>query len=175
MELLKTWLSLIVAEIIDICINLNHRNCPGCTDGIQSPILHHHNALNLKDIIEKYLDQAWTFIDLKDLFNKLSARIEDQRSNIEQSEFIKMAESLKFILTAKAIYYGDYINVENEKVINDLRCTSASLYSPSSPKYEPSPVLEYQPTPVPKKRAKKNNTTSITKPAIQSTDILNSA
>ena len=116
---LKLWLCHISAELINSCLSLNIENCPGCRDGILSPILHFHTSFSLKDVIEKYFDTASKKMDVEYLCEKFCTKL-DLGDEQTYYRFIEVGKSFLKTLTAKALYYGDYITVENDKLVSEL-------------------------------------------------------
>lgn len=160
MDVFKLWLGYIAAEVIDKCISLNLQSCPACKNGVLSPILHFHNHLNLKEIIETYFDGASNNMDVNSLLQKFANKL-NVLDISNGGELIMIGQTFVRTLTAKALYYGDYITAENDKIVSDV-LNSAALnadiphpteYNPASPSYEPAPIK--------RKIPKKNNKTSI--------------
>lgn len=145
----KLWLCHISAELINSCLSLNIENCPGCRDGILSPILHFHTSFSLKDVIEKYFDIALKKMDVEYLSEKFCTKL-NLRDEQSYDRLIKVGKSFLETLTAKALYYGDYITVENDKIVSELIVMDISDNDNTS---EFTSIPERYPSePAPKKR-----------------------
>ena len=147
MDAERIWLGFIASEIFNGCIQLNKDNCPACKNGIISPILHFHNALNLHDITEKYFSIVIQNLDLKAIFEKFSAKILSMYGVTSNNELITIGGFFLKTINPKALYYGDYITAEidgfvcdgfNKSCADSTNSTSV-LYDPESPSYEPIP------------------------------------
>ena len=127
------WLGFLAAEIILRCVERNLQSCPGCRDGIFSPILHLHYSLNLNQIIKKYMKPVITCIDIDSIFQ---IYLDKFGSEIEGDELIALGKHFMKALTPDALYYGNYVTVDNDfdihNKIDDKQCIA--------PTYEPTPI-----------------------------------
>ena len=164
MDALNTWLGYIVSEIINTCININLQNCPGCRDGMISPLLHFHTSLSLKDIIETYFSTALTCINIDVLYKNFCSKM-NIGDCVNSKELLSLGHSFLRTVNEKAVYYGDYITTENDKIVSDALANSAlsanivTQTNCTAQSYEPS----YEPTSIPKKKIvrKRKNTSKI--------------
>ena len=150
----RAWLGFISSVIVDGCIQQNKQNCPACKDGMKSPILHFHNALNLHDIIEKYFAIVIRTIDMKALFEKFEAKMSvygkysEFITSYNNSELITTGQFFLKTLNPKALYYGDYITPDIDSLVSitdsninlEAGIVPPVAYNPESPSYEPTPV-----------------------------------
>ena len=134
MDAFRTWLAFLSADIIQRCTTRLHLECPGCRDGLLSPLLHYHTHFSLHDTMKKYMDTVVLEIDLQQLFNEFLIKF--GLFDLPNDEFVKLGQNFVRFSTPDAIYYGNYINKEND----------AALYV--QPTYEPTPIK-------PKSRKKK--------------------
>ena len=128
MDSFRTWLAFLSAEIIQRCTTRLRQECPGCTAGLLSPLLHYHNHFNLHDAIEKYMPLIVLEMDLQQLYSEFSIKF--GLFDLANDEFVKLGQNFVRFSTADAIYYGNYITKEND----------AALYA--EPIYEPTPIKQ---------------------------------
>ena len=119
MELYKRWLCHIAADLINNCLSLNLENCPGCRDGLTSPILHVHTSFSLKDVIEKYFDGGVERTDIDTLYKFFSNKME-LPDDPKYDELITLGKSFLRTLNPRALFYGNYITAENDKLVEEL-------------------------------------------------------
>ena len=72
MDNFRTWLAFLSAEIIQRCIDRLQQECPGCRDALQSPLLHYHNQLNLRETMVKYMPIIVLEMDIQQLFSEFT-------------------------------------------------------------------------------------------------------
>ena len=115
MDYNKTWFAFISAEIIRQCINICSKECLACKDGngILSPLLHHHNQLNLRQKMERYIERVeLNLMTLFDLFV-----IQFGWFGLDRDQFLNNAQAFIDFSTPDAIFYGKYITYENDFAI----------------------------------------------------------
>ena len=126
MDAFRTWLAFLSADIIQRCTTRLQQECPGCRDGLLSPLLHYHTHFSPHDTMKKYMDTVVLEIDLQQLFNEFLIKF--GLFDLPNDEFVKLGQNFVRFSTADAIYYGNYITKEND----------AALYV--QPTYEPTPI-----------------------------------
>lgn len=113
MEYNKTWYAFISAEIIRQCIDICANECLACQNGILSPLLHHHNELNLREKLEHYLDRVE--LNLLTLFDQFVMQF--GWFTLDRDQLICHAQAFADFSTPDAIFYGKYITYENDFAI----------------------------------------------------------
>ena len=127
MDVSKTLLAFLSAEIIEQCIVKLKLDCPGCQEGLLSHILHRHTHFSLLETIRLKLPEISTEVDIKKLYNNFLIRfgLFDQ----PDSELVNIGQCFIRFSTAEALYYGNYITKDNEKHFYEAE-------------YEPTPVKD---------------------------------
>ena len=113
MDFNKTWFAYISAEIIRQCIDMCTKECRACKDGILSPLLHYHNELNLREKMVRYVDRVE--LDLTTLFDLFI--IQFGWFGLDRDQFLANAQAFIDFSTPDAMFYGKYINYENDFAI----------------------------------------------------------
>jgi len=113
MDCTKTWFGFLSAEIIKQCIELCDKECPACKNGILSPLLHYHNELNLREKMEKYISR--TVMDLPKLFDVFIIRFGVY--SLDRDQFVNLGKNFINFSTPEAIFYGKYVNYENDQAL----------------------------------------------------------
>ena len=113
MDCTKTWFGFLAAEIIKQCIELCDQECPACKDRILSPLLHYHNELNLREKMEKYINK--TVLDLPKLFDGFVIRF--GVFSADKDQFVSLGQAFINFSTPEAIFFGKYINYENDNAL----------------------------------------------------------
>jgi hypothetical protein len=111
MDYTGTWFGFLAAEIVKQCIELCDQECPACKDGIIAPLLHYHNELNLREKMGKYISK--TVVDLSKLFDQFVIRF--GLFTLDQDQFVNIGQSFINFSTPEAIFYGKYINYDNDQ------------------------------------------------------------
>ena len=140
MDSCKTWIAFLVTVIIERCVVHLKKDCPGCQNGVLSPLLHYHTHFTLLDTIKKYMQTIVNEMDMQSLYN--SFLIKFGYFETTEEEFVKLGQSLVRFSTPDAIYYGNYITKENDH----------ALYA--EPTYE---IQNYEPTPAKEKKSRKRS------------------
>ena len=128
MDPFRAWLAFLSADIIQRCTTRLQQECPGCRDGLLSPLLHYHSHFSLHDVMKKYMEIVVLEMDLQQLFSDFMIKF--GLFDLPNDEFVKLGQSFVRFSTADAIYYGNYITKEND----------AALYA--QPTYEPTPIKQ---------------------------------
>ena len=136
MDCNKTWFAFLSAEIIRQCIEICAKECPACIDGILSPLLHHHNELNLREKMERYISRVE--INLSSLFDKFVIQL--GWFTLDRDQFVNIGQAFVNFSTPDAIFYGKYITYENDFAIyGSLGGTeNQSIAKPATPVEEKS-------------------------------------
>ena len=113
MDCTKTWFGFLAAEIIKQCIELCDQECPACKDRILSPLLHYLNELNLREKMDKYINKTTT--DLPKLFDAFVIRF--GMFSIDRDQFVNLGQAFIGFSTPEAIFFGKYINYENDQAL----------------------------------------------------------
>ena len=113
MDSCKTWLGFLSAEIIRQCIELCAVQCPGCRDGMISPLLHNHNILNLHEKLRNYMHHVE--LNLSTLLDTFSVHF--GLFTLDRNRFLEIGGAFSHFSTPDAIFYGKYINSENDYAI----------------------------------------------------------
>ena len=126
MDAYKTWLAFLSAEIIERCTARIKEECPGCKEGLLSPILHRHTHFNLLETIRAKMPEISCELDVRKLYNSFLIRF--GMFDLSEDELVMLGQSFLRFSTPDAIYFGNYITKDNEKLFyNNLE-------------YEPTPV-----------------------------------
>ena len=125
MDCCKTWFAFLCAEIIDQCMERCQRDCPACCDGFQSPLLHFHLQRNLREKLDLYFYRVVPELDIAELFNKFM--IHFGWMDLTKDEFISIGQSFVRFSTPDAIFYGKYLNKENDYAIYGREPCDTSL------------------------------------------------
>ena len=114
------WIAYIVDNLVKEYLTESKDNCPGCKDGKQSPILHLHLQLGLKDILEFYLHAATVKVDvlLEDLLMKFVVQLNIKLNEMDKASYISHGRMLLKTCTPGSIYYGNYVNEVYDDIIN---------------------------------------------------------
>ena len=131
MDAFKTWLAFLSAEIIERCNIRLKQECPGCESNLLSPLLHYHTHFNLLDTLKKYVPAVYIEMDIQKLFN--SFLIKFGLFELPEEEFIKLGQSFVRFSSADAIYYGNYITKENDRLLYGEVTIEV-------PNYQPTPI-----------------------------------
>ena len=134
MDAYRTWFGYLSAQAIGLCGDRLTKDCPGCQNGIISPLLHLHTHFNLLETMKKYMHLIALEMDFQLLYNNFILKF--GYFNISEEEFIKSGESFIKFSTPDAIYYGNYITQE----IDHALYSKTPAYEPNSPSYDPTPV-----------------------------------
>ena len=113
MDHTKTWFAFLSAEIIRQCIEICAKECPGCKNGMFSPLLHRHNELNLREKMERYIGRVE--INLSALFDQFAVQF--GWFTLDRDQFLNHAQAFADFSTPDAIFYGKYITYENDFAI----------------------------------------------------------
>jgi len=113
MDCTRTWFGFLAAELIKQCIEICDRECPACKDGIVSPLLHYHNELNLREKMEKFISK--TVMDVPKLFDQFVIRF--GLFTLDRNQFVNIGQSFINFSTPDAIFYGKYINYDNDQCL----------------------------------------------------------
>ena len=144
MEYNKAWFAFISAEIIRQCIDVCASECLACRNGVFSPLLHHHNELNLREKLEHYLDRVE--LNLFTLFDRFVVRF--GWFTLDRDQLMCHAQAFADFSTPDAIFYGKYITYEND----------FALYGDCSIDKVEIDVPSVKEKPIKAKRQKKNAT-----------------
>ena len=106
----KAWFAFISAEIMRQCIDLCNKECLACKEGILSPILHYHNELNLREKMVRYIDRVE--LNLMTMFDLFIIRF--GWFHLDRDQFLGNAQAFIDFSTPDAMFYGKYINYEND-------------------------------------------------------------
>ena len=129
MDYNRTWFAFLSAEIIRQCIDNCVKECPACINGILSPLLHHHNELNLHQKMERYISRVE--MNLSSLFDRFVVRF--GWFTLDREQFVNLGQAFVDFSTPDAIFYGKYITYKNDFEIyggeteNELIDTVATL------------------------------------------------
>lgn len=115
MDSLQAWLAFLAVEIIDRCSLRLLKDCPGCQDGLKSPLLHYHNHFNLHESIKKNMVVIVPEMNIQELFNKFLVKF--GLFELPEKEYLNIGQNFVQFSSPDAIYYGNYINKENDKVL----------------------------------------------------------
>ena len=113
MDYYKTWFAFLSADIIRQCIEICANECPGCKNGILSPLLHRHNELNLREKMERYIGRVE--INASAMFDQFVVQF--GWFTLDRDEFLNHAQAFADFSTPDAIFYGKYITYENDFAI----------------------------------------------------------
>ena len=109
----RTWLAYLTAEVIDQCVALCVSECPACQNALNSPLLHYHEELGLKEKINRYL--SYTALDIGYLFDQFT--IQFGWFNLNREQYIQFGEIFLSVSTPDAIFYGKYVTPQNDYAI----------------------------------------------------------
>ena len=112
MDCCKTWFAFLCADIIQRCIECCEQECPACTAGLLSPLLHYHNQSDLYVKLGRYYYRMVQEMDIADLFDKFILQF--GWFSLNREEFIAIGQSFVRFSTPDAIFFGKYITREND-------------------------------------------------------------
>ena len=135
MDTFRTWLAFLAADIIKRCTTRQQQDCPGCRDGLLSPLLHYHNHFTLHDMMKKYMDIVTLEMDLQQLFGEFIIKF--GLFDLPNDEYVKLGQNFVRFSTADAIYYGNYITKENDMALYAEQIYIPSPIKPKSRKKKP--------------------------------------
>ena len=110
MDYNRTWFAFLSADIIRQCIDNCAKECPACRNGILSPLLHHHNELNLHQKMERYIGRVE--MNLSSLFDRFVVQF--GWFTLDREQFLSLGQAFVDFSTPDAIFYGKYITYEND-------------------------------------------------------------
>ena len=128
MDVYQTWLAYLSAEIIERCMLRIKDDCQGCKKGLRSPLLHYHNHFSLHEAMKTKMSEVSLQMDIQQLYNKFLIKF--GLFELPEDELVKLGQCFVRFSTADAIYYGNYITKDNEKL----------LYDVTEAEYEPTPI-----------------------------------
>ena len=108
----QEWLAFLAVEIIDRCSLQLLKDCPGCQDGLKSPLLHYHNQFNLHEAIKKNITVIVPEMNIQELYNKFIVKF--GLFELPEKEYLNIGQCFLRFSSADAIYYGNYITKEND-------------------------------------------------------------
>ena len=115
MDSYQVWLAFLAVEIVDSCSLQLLKDCPGCQDGLLSPLLHYHNHFNLHDTIKKNMPVIVSQMNIQELFNKFLVKF--GLFEVPEKEFLNIGQNFIQFSSPDAIYYGKYITKENDQIL----------------------------------------------------------
>ena len=128
----KTWVGYLTAHIVDRCIEHCMADCPGCIDGIYSPLLHWHNRLHLLSKVEKYFCAVVNQMDLSTIFDQFVVRF--GFFSLSREQFIKEGETFLRQQNSRSIFFGDYITPSlDDGLYADFSHTATNDSTPEPP------------------------------------------
>ena len=112
MDCCKTWFAFLTADVIQRCVDHCEQECPGCKDGLLSPLLHLHNQYSLREKLDHYYNKIVIEMDISELFNRFILQF--GWISLDQVEFISIGQYFVRFSTPEAIFYGKYITKDND-------------------------------------------------------------
>ena len=131
MDSLKLWLAALAGEVVDKSYQRSKIDCPGCIEGLTSPLLHVHMLHPLREILQKNFTLAVKEVDVEQLFKNFVIRF--GLFQLKQDEYTGIGRNFLLTLNADAIYYGRYVTTEYDQAL-----------------YKQIPLQTYEPTPIAK-------------------------
>ena len=107
MDPYKAWLALLLSVIIQRCQEKLVEECDACKAGLIASILNFHNHYNLLDTMKKYITVVAPELDIQQLFNSFIVKFGFY--DVTDEEYFKTGQYFVKIISAEAIYYGNYI------------------------------------------------------------------
>ena len=104
----KTWPGYLTAHIIDQCIAHCEADCPGCRDGVLSPLLHWHNRFDLRTKVDRYFFTVKNKVDVSALFDAFHLRF-GFFSKLNREKFVNSGECFVDNATPTSLVFGDFI------------------------------------------------------------------
>ena len=132
MDAYKTWLAFLSVDLIEQCISRLKLDCPGCREGLLSPLLHRHTHFNLLETIKEKMQEAVQEMDVNKVYTNFLIKF--TVFDLPQEEMIQLGQSFLRFSTPEAVYFGNYITKENEK----------HFYP--EPQYDPTPLTKRRKT-----------------------------
>ena len=130
MDAFNTWFAFLCAELIDRCTARIKLECQGCKKGLLSPLLHYHSHFNLQETLKEKKQVVSLEMDIQKLYNSFLVKF--GLFDLPEDEYIKIGQCFVRFSSADAIYYGNYITKDNEKLIYE---------APNEPEYKPTPII----------------------------------
>ena len=120
------WTGYLTELIVRKSIELSQLRCPGCTDKLKSPLLHHHNQMDLFQKMKHYYNEIRGFllptIDL--LYDNVSNKLPHSNDLVKDKEqYIYNGQVFLNISSPESIYYGRYLGQHNDCIIHELIST----------------------------------------------------
>ena len=117
------WLAYLADRVVQKCVDLSIKECPGCKDGKISPILHLHQQLSLLDKLANYFEQTRTQVlqDIEKLYTQISDKLPHSKDE-KQDKIIYCNVGRNFMITctAQSLYFGRYISDMNDSFIAEV-------------------------------------------------------
>ena len=139
----KTWCSYIVSHIVDQCLQYSADSCPGCADGMHSPLLHIHNSTNLRQKIERYFYRVISKINIESTFDDFVILF--GYFALDRSKYINIGEVFLQVSNPDSIYFGNYINASLDAAIHTKHTPSTSETEACSMDGDTQPIVSTDP------------------------------
>ena len=107
-------------------------DCPGCVDGILSPLLHRHNSFTLRFKVEYFFSAVKSRLDISALFDQFVVRF--GFFSLDREEFVQSGEYFIKSATPTSLIFGDYITPSLDFALyGEFPHNENDKYNPASP------------------------------------------
>ena len=117
------WIGYLTGSCIQNCVDLCVLNCPGCKDKLKSPVLHLHLQYSLLDKLKIYLDEVKGKLlpTIEKMYDAVQHKLpHSSNMNPDKELYCNNARFFLHTTNPEALYYGRYLNEQNDCIINDL-------------------------------------------------------
>ena len=133
------WIGYLTGLIVQRCVELCVLRCPGCIDKLKSPVLHLHHQYSLLDKLKTHIDEIRgsllpTISQLYDIVKNKLPHSDDLAKDMEI--YTNNARFFLQTATPETLYYGRYLNEQDDSIINELL-----IQKPSKKKRSPTEHL----------------------------------
>lgn len=117
------WIGYLTGLIVQRCVELCVLRCPGCRDKLKSPVLHIHHQYSLLDKLKTYVDEIRGSLlpAINQLYDVAKNKLPHSDDPAKDMEIY--TNNARFFLqtaTPETLYYGRYLNEQNDCIINEL-------------------------------------------------------
>ena len=117
------WLSILTACVVNQCTRKCILECPGCNARLKNPILHLHEQLSLLEKLRMHFDEVRGILisTIYSIYDSISHKLPHSPDlNQDKEHYCNNAISFLSSINPDALYWGRYLDENNDILINDL-------------------------------------------------------